>query len=105
MSPHSFFNFTALRSTPQIEELMNKVAAKCLDKWMMIGLQLKIDQQLMNAIPNKEATNAFSVVFHQWKNNGDPPFTWATIIDVLRKPIVGENQLAYELEEWLRQKT
>ena len=28
-------------------------------------------------------------------------YTWATIIDTLRAPIVGEVQLAHELEEWI----
>ena len=37
-----------------------------------------------------------------WQRRGDPPFTWATIIEVLKTPTVGENQLAKELEEWLK---
>ena len=40
-------------------------------------------------------------IFDVWQRNGSPPYTWATIIDALRAPIVGEVRLARELEEWV----
>ena len=32
----------------------------------------------------------------------DPPFTWATIVETLRSPIVNKNNLAKEIEDWLK---
>ena len=41
-------------------------------------------------------------VFLMWQRGaGSRPYTWATIIDVLRSPIVEEHQLANELQEWV----
>ena len=40
-------------------------------------------------------------VFDVWKKNGSPPYTWTTIIDALRAPLVGQVQLAKEVEEWV----
>ena len=31
----------------------------------------------------------------------DPPFTWGTIIEVLRSPTLEEEALAQEIEDWL----
>ena len=46
----------------------------------------------------------YSEVFSQWEKKADPgfPFSWRTILNVLRSPIVEENKLAMEIEEWLR---
>ena len=41
-------------------------------------------------------------MFSIWQRKADPPFSWATIIDVLRSPVVEENALAQEIEDWLR---
>ena len=40
-------------------------------------------------------------VLHQWENNADPPYTWATIIEALKSPFVNEENLAKEVECWL----
>ena len=32
----------------------------------------------------------------------DPPFTWAPIVEALRSPIVNKNNLAKEIEDWLK---
>ena len=46
----------------------------------------------------------FSKVFIQWKKKADTdfPFTWRTIANALRSPIVEESTLAMEIEESLR---
>ena len=87
---------------PKINELLNKVAAKATDKWERIGLQLDIEYHQLNTISSdQDHITCYAKVFSMWQKRGDPPFTWATIIEVLKAPIVGENQLAKELEEWL----
>ena len=47
----------------------------------------------------------YSEVFSLWQMKADPPFTWATIIDTLRSPIVEENALAQEIEDWITSTT
>ena len=88
---------------PEITELLNKVAAKARDKWEKIGLQLKIAYDHLKSISeNQDHIICYAEVFSLWQKRGDPPFTWATIIEALKAPIVGEQQVAKELEEWLK---
>ena len=87
-------------------ELMRKVASRATDKWEMIGLELDIEQHQLNTIAQscpQDAVHRFSKVFKLWQDQADPPFTWLTIVRVLRSPIVRENSLAQEIEDWLRE--
>ena len=88
-----------------MRELLHKVASRITDKWYIIGLELDIDQPQLNTIRqsfHQDAIQCFSKVFQLWQNQADPPFTWATIVGVLRSPIIKENSLAQEIEDWLR---
>ena len=42
----------------------------------------------------------YSEVFTVWQKKADPLFAWA-IVDTLKDPIVGEVELATDIEEWL----
>ena len=66
-----------------------------------MGLQLNIPMGQLNSMTATDPISCYADVFNWWQRNGSPPYTWATIIDALRAPIVGEVQLAHELEEWL----
>ena len=92
-----------LQSAPEITDLLNLIAARANEKWKVVGLQLKLSLQLLNSIDEKykQTVLCYAEMFQVWKNNGDPPFTWGTIIDALKAPIVGEAQLATELQESL----
>ena len=94
-----------LQKPPEFYQLVKKVEPKVKAKWIMLGCELHMDMDKLNAIQkdNPECLHCLMNMLHQWKNNADPrvPYTWATIIDALRSPIVGEVQLAHELEEWL----
>ena len=92
-----------LQSAPEIKDLLNKVAVRANDKWKSVGLQLDMELPELNTVEkqNKEASLCYAELFRLWKNNGDPPYTWDTIIDALKAPLVGEAQLATELQEWL----
>ena len=93
-----------LQSAPEITDLLNLIAARAMQwKWKVVGLQLKISLQLLNSIDEKykQTVLCYAEMFQVWKNNGDSPFTWGTIIDALKAPIVGEAQLATELQESL----
>ena len=90
-----------LNRPPEYLDLLNKVAARARDKWRMMGLQLNIPMDQLNSMTATDPISCYADVFNWWQRNGSPPYTWATIIDALRAPIVGEVQLAHELEKWL----
>ena len=93
----------ALQESPKMSVLMNKVAAKVSHKWKNLGLQLEIEYDQLETISskNQDVSLHLADVFQQWKNNTSPPYTWATIIGVLRTDIIQEVQLACELEQWI----
>ena len=90
-----------LNRPPKHRDLLNKVAARARDKWKMMGVQLNIPMDQLNAMTATEPISCYADIFNWWQRNGFPPYTWATIIDALRAPIVGEVQLAHELEKWV----
>ena len=93
----------SLQRSPKVSVLLNRVADKAPIKWKKLGQQLDIEHQKLKTIQreNDDSLDCFAEVFDLWKRGGSPPFTWATIIDALRADIVGEVQLAYELEQWV----
>ena len=87
-----------------MRDLLRRVASRAMDKWELVGLDLGIEQHQLNTISQYHPRNTigcYSEVFNLWENRADPPFTWATIIDTLRSPIVEENGLAQEIEDWI----
>ena len=90
-----------LNRPPNYLDLLNKVATRARDKWVMIGLELNIPMDQLNSMTATDPIRCYFDVFNWWRRNGSPPYTWATIIDALRSPIVGEVQLAHELKEWV----
>ena len=90
----------ALQRPPKVSVLLNKVAAEASDKWKKLGQQLDIEHHKLKTI-SKENDDILDCFAELWKRGGSPPYTWATIIDALRAKIVGEVQLAYELEQWV----
>ena len=85
-----------------MRDLLERVAAKAMDKWDMMGFVLNIDQHQLNTITHQNPVRCYSTVFSLWEKKADPPFTWATIVDALRSPIVGETKLASDIERWLK---
>ena len=73
-----------------------------MDKWMMIGVQLNIDQATLQKISHQEnPIRCYIELFTLWSQTQEPPMTWNSVIEVLRTPIVNEFGLAEEIEEWL----
>ena len=91
-----------LSREPTILELLHKVARRAMDKWDMVALELGIEQHQLNTINHPNPVRCYNEVFSLWQNKGKPPFTWATIINALKSPIVEENKLAKDIEEWLQ---
>ena len=80
---------------------MNQVASKAQDKWEVIGFQLGIEQHQLRTINHHDPIMCYADVFNVWERKAEPPYTWATIIDALKSPIVGEIKLAQDIEMWL----
>ena len=91
-----------LDSEPSLPHLMEKVAAVIPHKYEMVGLQLGLTPSELQVIgphhPKLEDYHrAFCEMFAVWKRRGSPPYTWRTIIGVLRTASVGEVRLSEEL--------
>ena len=91
-----------LKKEPKKRDLLRRIASKAMDKWELIGLELDIEQHQLNTITDPDPMKCYSEVFSLWQKQADCPFTWGTIIEVLRSPVVRENALAQEIEDWLR---
>ena len=85
-----------------MNDLLNRVASRIMDKWEVLGLQLNIPTQQLSKIQESSPILCFAEVFDIWERKSDPPFTWATIVEALRSPLVNENTLAKEIEDWLK---
>ena len=99
---HSF-NTDPLDSEPELLGLMNEVAAKIPSKWRDVGLQLGLNQGVLDGIALNspgDTNHCYSNVFTRWKNQNliTYPYTWSTIVQALRGPAVGEERLADDIK-------
>ena len=81
------------------------MATEAKDKWTLVGIELGMNRDQLDVISEeKNPIIRYSKVFSQWEKKANPdfPFNWRTILNALKSPIVGENKLAMEIEEWLR---
>ena len=88
-----------LNSEPDLSDLMNEVAAAIPSKWKDVGLQLGLEHGVLLGIRD----HCYMEVFTQWKNQNSitHPFTWLTMVQVLRNRAVGEKRLADKIESEL----
>ena len=90
--------------TCTLKDLMNDIASKIPAKWRSVGIQLGLPSTTLDSIQQDNAGkphachDSFEQVFTTWEGKGPSPYTWNTIIEVLRKPAVLELALANELE-------
>ena len=96
------FSDDPLSREPTMRELLRKVASRAMDKWYMVGLELEIEEDQLDTMDHTQPDRCYTKVFRLWKNRAQLPFTWATIINTLKSPIVGKKRLAMEIEDWLR---
>ena len=75
------------------------VAAKAkANNWEQVAIQLKISDVDSIREARSDTMSRYTEVFKMWHRRGSPPYTWATIISVLRTPAVNEERLANELQ-------
>ena len=98
----------SLDSEPSLQHLMDKVAAVIPHKYELIGLQLRLSLAELQVIgpchPTlEEHHRAFGEMFGVWRRRGSVPYTWRTLIDLLKSASVGEVLLSDELTSWITQ--
>ena len=95
-----------LHSEPELPDLMKEVAAEIPGKWRDVGLQLGLDQGVLEGIGTispGDINHCYSNVFRQWMslNSRLHPYTWSTIVQALETPAVGEGRLADKIKNKL----
>ena len=98
----------SMDSEPSLPHLAEKVASVIPHKYEMVGLQLGLTpSQIQTIRPLHQSLEdyhrAFGEIFGVWKRSGSLPYTWRTIIGVLRTASVGEVRLSEELTTWIAQ--
>ena len=101
-------NNKILNKPPNQKELKELVTLRVAHKWFPIGIGLGISGEQLEEI--RENSNdipdcCLGNLFYEWEQNPhkDKPFTWGTLIKVLRSVKVGEKSFANELQEQLYQ--
>ena len=94
------FPFSALSDSPSHSDLMNIVAATLPTKWQLVGIQLGLSAAKLNEIEHhhfSDCKHCFGLVFQEWEHQGTSPYTWETVVEVLRQPSVEENRVAEDI--------
>ena len=96
----------SLDSEPSLQHLMEKVAAVIPSKCWAIGLQLGLTTAELQAIcPQQQGLEnyhrAFCEIFDVWRRRRSLPYTWRTLIGVLKSTSVGEVLLSEQLTSWI----
>ena len=80
---------------------MSNVAAAIPEKWKQFGVQLKIPPSTLEDIMFQnegegegEGILSFEQVFKEWERQKTSPYTWETVINVLRTPGIAEYEMA-----------
>ena len=89
---------------PSQRELKELVTSKVAHKWFLIGIKLGMSGEQLEEIrenSNDIPDHCLGDLFYEWEQNPheDKPFTWGTLLQVLRSDKVREGSLAKKLEE------
>ena len=89
---------------PTQRELKELVISQVAHKWFPIGIELGMSGEQLEEIQgnsNGILERCLGNLFYEWEQNPheDKPFTWGTLINILRSVKVGEESFAKKLEE------
>ncbi len=87
-------------SITNILDVFTEVIPKT-NNWIAIGLQLEINPADIDRIKNDHSTEeeCFRAIIYKWQKNTVPSFTWNSLVNVLKSPIVQELNLAASIKE------
>ena len=95
-------NSAVLSQSPELSDLMTLVAQKAPVKWLVIGIQLKIELSTLMGFQAQTSDQQllYIKVFDRWKREQTVPYTWGSIINALEA--VEEKEAAANVWQWLR---
>ena len=81
--------------------MMEMIVPRALDKWKRVGTALGLSERLIAIEKERrgDCHDCYLEVFTLWKDKGEPPFTWDTILHVLMNPNVNLCMLATHIIE------
>ena len=88
----------AIRSKPELRDLMRALYNQVADKWMILGIQLGISHGSLRSIEVnclRDPQKCLLEMLEMWLQQVDPPPTWAAVIDAVE--FIGQEQLGREL--------
>jgi len=73
---------------------------QCHTKWYNLGIQLRVDMSMLDSIKVQydDSRDQLREVIKGWLTTSDNP-TWEVIVKALRSPVIGEDQLAMQLQQ------
>ena len=74
---------------------------------MNVGIQLgqsvgELDGFKVDTSLGGNPVNMFQRVFFQWQSNPVYPYTWATVLEAIASPVVGQTNIADDIVEKLK---
>ena len=92
-----------LESEPELSALMDQIASRIPNKWRAVGIALGLTiNELSCFSANEDPSRCFTFVFTIWRSRMTRlPYSWGTVVEVLRSPSVGELKMAEQLEKRL----
>ena len=82
---------------PKLPVLMNEVAASIPHLWRAVGDQLEVPSAVLESFFTQHLGNpmeCFREVFIYWRDNNTKAYSWASLVEVLQSPQVGQVALA-----------
>ena len=97
--PHPIFS-----TEPTLKDLSNDIVVPLKSKWREIGIQLGVSPDELDTYydtRNRNIPLCFTDVLEKWRKSDELPYTWATILDVLESPFIGEVAIANAIKKKL----
>lgn len=96
-----------LGTQPTLKDLSNDIVVPLKSKWREIGIQLGVspdDLDMFYDIRNRNIPLCFTDVLEKWRKSDELPYTWATILEILESPFIGEVAVASAIKKKLIRK-
>ena len=85
-----------------MHELLN-LLSNISDKWYELGVCLEVKSGELGSLQSSPKSNMFKLttVLQKWKDRTSPPFTWATIMDVVSGPVINNRSTYLDIGQFL----
>ena len=89
---------------PTLKDLSNDIIVPLKSKWREIGIQLGVSPDELDVyydVRNRNIPLCFTDVLEKWRKSDQLPYTWATILEILESPFIGESAVASAIKNKL----